>query len=188
MTFGGLARWLINPDIHWKDWWWSWSSNTLAIWCEEPIYWKRPWCWERLRAGGEGGYRVWADWIASLTQWKWVWANSRRWWRTRKPGMPQSMGSQGAGHDLVTEQQQHKIWCNGKESAWQCRRHGDVGWSLGCKDFLEKGMKPTTVFLPGKSHGQRSLADYSPGGFQKFGHNLATEHTAHYILELCFET
>ena len=38
-----------NPKIHWKDW--CWSSNTLATWFEEPTYWKRPWCWERLRAG-----------------------------------------------------------------------------------------------------------------------------------------
>ena len=32
-------------NIHWKDWCWSWSSNTLAIWCEAPTHWKRPWCW-----------------------------------------------------------------------------------------------------------------------------------------------
>ena len=68
-------------------------------------HWKRPWCWERLRAGGEGGYRGWDDWMASPTQWTWVWANSRRWWRTGKPGVLQSMGSQRDGHDLVTEQQ-----------------------------------------------------------------------------------
>ena len=43
----------INPlNIHWKDW--CWSSDTLATWFEEPTHWKRPWCWERLRAGGEG--------------------------------------------------------------------------------------------------------------------------------------
>ena len=42
-------------NIHWEDWCWSWSSNTLATWYEEPTYWKRPFCWERLRAGGEGG-------------------------------------------------------------------------------------------------------------------------------------
>ena len=41
-------------NIHWKDWCWSWSSHILATWCEELIYWKRPWCWERLEAGGEG--------------------------------------------------------------------------------------------------------------------------------------
>ena len=40
--------------VHWKDWCWSWNSNTLATWCEELNYLKRPWCWERLRAGGEG--------------------------------------------------------------------------------------------------------------------------------------
>ena len=44
-------------NIHWKDWcWsWSWSSNPLATCCEEPIHWKRPWCWETLRAGGQRG-------------------------------------------------------------------------------------------------------------------------------------
>ena len=49
-------------------------------------------CWERLRARGEGGDREWDGWMASLTQWTWVWANSGRWWRTGKPGMPKSMG------------------------------------------------------------------------------------------------
>ena len=44
-------------NIHWKDECWSWGSNTLATWCEELIHWKRPWCWERLKAGGEGGDR-----------------------------------------------------------------------------------------------------------------------------------
>ena len=44
-------------NIHWKDWcWsWSWSSNPLTTCCEEPIHWKRPWCWETLRAGGQRG-------------------------------------------------------------------------------------------------------------------------------------
>ena len=41
-------------NIHWKDWCWSWSSNTLTTWCEEPIHLKRPWCWESLKVGGEG--------------------------------------------------------------------------------------------------------------------------------------
>ena len=41
-------------NIHWKDWCWSWDSNSLATWCEEPTHWKRLWCWERLKAGGEG--------------------------------------------------------------------------------------------------------------------------------------
>ena len=84
----------INLNIHWKNWCWSWSSNTLATWCEEPTHWKRPWCWERLRAGGEGDDRGWDGWMASLTQWTWVWANSKRQWKTGKPGLLQSTGSQ----------------------------------------------------------------------------------------------
>ena len=63
----------------------------LLIWRADSL--KRPWCWERLRAGGEGDNRGWDGWMASPTQWTWVWANSGRWWKTRKPGMLQSMGS-----------------------------------------------------------------------------------------------
>ena len=58
-------------------------------WCEELTHLKKPWCWERLRAGGEGVGRGWDGWMASLTQW--VWASSWRWWRTGKPGVLQSM-------------------------------------------------------------------------------------------------
>ena len=54
------------------------SSDTLATWCEELTHWKRPWCWERLKAGGEGDDRGWDGWMASATQWTWVWANSGR--------------------------------------------------------------------------------------------------------------
>ena len=46
-------------NIHWKDWYWSWSSNTLATWWEEQIHWKRLWYWERLKARGEGGGTGW---------------------------------------------------------------------------------------------------------------------------------
>ena len=81
-------------NIHWKDSCWSWSSNTPAIWCEEPTHWKIPWCWERLQAGGEAGNRGWDGWMASPTQCTLVWVNSRSWWWTGKPGMLQSMGSQ----------------------------------------------------------------------------------------------
>ena len=56
------------------------NSNTLAAWCEELTHWKRPWCWERLGAGGEGDDRGWDGWMASLTQWTWVWVNSGSWW------------------------------------------------------------------------------------------------------------
>ena len=74
----------INLNIHWKDWCWSWSSTILDTWCEELTDWKRPWCWERLRAGGEGD-KGWDDWMASLTRWTWVWVSCGSWWWTRKP-------------------------------------------------------------------------------------------------------
>ena len=64
-----------NPkalNILWKYWCWSWSSNTLAPWCEELTHWKRSWCWERLKAEGEGDDRGWDGWMASPTQWTWV--------------------------------------------------------------------------------------------------------------------
>ena len=81
-------------NIHWKNWCLSWNSNTLATWCEELTHLKRPWCWGRLKAGGEGDDSGWDGWIASLTQWTWVWVNSGSWWWTDRPGVLQSMGSQ----------------------------------------------------------------------------------------------
>ena len=83
-------KWILN--IHWEDWYWS--SNTVATWYKEPARWKRPWCWERLKARGEMGNRGWDGWMASPTQWTWVWTSSRRWWRTGKPGGLQSWGSE----------------------------------------------------------------------------------------------
>ena len=90
-----LMHALLSPsNIHWKNWWWSWNSKTLVTWCEELTHWKRPWCWERLKAGGEGDNRGWDGWMASLTPWTWVWESCRSWWWTGKPGVLQSMGSQ----------------------------------------------------------------------------------------------
>ena len=58
----------ISPDCSLKDWCWSWSSKPLAMfWCEELTHLKRPWCRERLKAGGEGDDRGWNGWMASLT-------------------------------------------------------------------------------------------------------------------------
>ena len=90
-------------NIHWKDWCWSWSSSTLATWCKELTHWKRPWCWERLKAGGQGDNIGWKGWMASLIQLTWVWASCRSWWGTGKPSMLQSMGLQRVGQNWVTE-------------------------------------------------------------------------------------
>ena len=70
----------ISSGVHWKDWCWSWNSNTLATWCEELTHLKRTWCWERFKAGGEGDDRGWDGWMASLTLWTWVWVDSGSWW------------------------------------------------------------------------------------------------------------
>ena len=86
--------------IHWKDWCWSWNSNTLATWCKELTHWNRPWCCERLKAGGEGDDRGWDGWMASPTQW--VWASCRSWWWTGLCDVLQSMGCR-VGHDWATE-------------------------------------------------------------------------------------
>ena len=85
---------------------WTWSSNTLVAWCQEPTHWKRPWCWERQKTGGEGDDRGWDGWMASLTLWTWVWVNLRRRWTTEEPGVLQSTGSERVRHDPAIEQQQ----------------------------------------------------------------------------------
>ena len=111
---------------------------------------KRPRCWERLKAGGEGNDRGQNVWMASSTQRKWIWANPRRQCRTGKPGTLQTMGSQRVRHDWVTEWQQWYYclfftslsscrcvvtylglasWFSGKESTCQCSRHRRPGFS-----------------------------------------------------------
>ena len=90
-------------SVPWKNWCWSWNSNTLATSCEELTHLKRPWCWERLKVGGEGDNRGGDGWMASLTRWAWVWVNSGSWWWTGRPGMLRFMGSWRVGQDWATE-------------------------------------------------------------------------------------
>ena len=90
-------------NIHWKDRCWSWNSSTLATSCKELTHWKRLWCWEGLGTGGKGDDRGWDGWMASPTQWTWVWVNSGSWWWTGRPGVLRFMGSQRVGHDWATE-------------------------------------------------------------------------------------
>ena len=101
--------------VHWKNWCWSWNSNTLATWCEELTHLKRPWCWERLKAG-EGDDRG-DGWMASPTPWMWVWVNSGSWWWTGRPGVLQSMGSQRVGLDWATELNRNLQVTKGKSQA-----------------------------------------------------------------------
>ena len=83
------------------------KAETPILWPPDAKIWPWPWRWERLKAGREGNDRGWDGWMASPTQWTWVWASSRSWWRIGKPGMLQSMGSQRVEHDWVTRLN----WC-----------------------------------------------------------------------------
>ena len=91
------------------------EAETLILWPPDAKSWlilKRPWCWERLRAGGEGDDRGWDVWMASPTQWIWVWVNSGSWWWTGRPGV----GSQRVGHDWATE-------LNFPKPSYLCQKH-----------------------------------------------------------------
>ena len=100
---------------------------TLATWSQALSHWEKPRSWERWKVIGEGDDRRWDDWMASQTQWTWVWARSGRWWRTGKPVMLQSMGSQRIRHYWVTEQTNMLIkstvnlthWCD-SDIFWHC--------------------------------------------------------------------
>ena len=86
------------------------------------FHWKRLWCWERLKTKGDD--RGWDGWMASLIQWTWVWANSRRKWRVGKPGVLQSMGSQRVRHnDSTTTTNPRWLVSFGKEenAVWRWR-------------------------------------------------------------------
>ena len=79
------------------------ETTILATLWEELTHLKRPWFWERLKVGGEGEDRGLDGWMASPTQWTWVWVNSGSWWLTGRPGVLQFMGSQRVGHDWATK-------------------------------------------------------------------------------------
>ena len=87
--FAGAMMTLCSVEIYWH--------NLRA----RLTHWKRLWCWEGLGAGGEGDDRGWDGWMASRTQWTWVWVNSGSWWRTGRPA--QFMGLQRVRHNWATE-------------------------------------------------------------------------------------
>ena len=63
----------ISPEY--QGWCWSWNSKPLVTWCKELTHWKRPWCWERLKAGGEGDGRgcmvEWHHWLSGH-EFRWI--------------------------------------------------------------------------------------------------------------------
>ena len=89
------------------------EAETPILWPPDVknwLVWKRPRCWERLKAGEKGDDRGWDGWMASPTQWTWVWVSSGSWWWTGKPGVLQFMGSQRVGHNWVTELTDHILF------------------------------------------------------------------------------
>ena len=154
--------------VHWKDWYWSWNSNTLATWCEELTHWKRPWCWERLKAGGEGDDRGWDGWMASLTQWT----------RVQELVMDREASS-AAVHGVAKSQTQLSNWTELTENVLKT-----FGSHPGSSDSKESTCSAGDLDLipelgrsPGggrgnplqyscleNPHGQRSMAGYSTWG------------------------
>ena len=123
----------------------------LATWFKKLTHLKRPWRWERLTVRGEGDNRGWDGWMASPTQWTWVWVSSGSWWRTGRPGMLPSMGSQSDTTEQMNWTELHSTkgsrtcalwrktrmlllelhcWLSGNTSACQCRWHGFDPWSV----------------------------------------------------------
>ena len=88
------------------------EAEAPILWPPDAKSWKRPWWWERLKAGGAGDDRGWDGWMTSLTQWTWVWVNSGSWWWTGRPGVLHSMGSQRMD---MTEQLN---WTLSKNEKW----------------------------------------------------------------------
>ena len=110
---------------------------------KKKTYQKRPWCWGRSKAG-EGDDRGWGGWIASPIQWTWVWASSRRWWRSRKPSVLQSRGLQRVAHDWVTEQQQQI--CNKVDKSIQLGKKQFLQWMV--LGVMWKRIKQDHYFIP----------------------------------------
>ena len=111
------------------------EAETPILWPPDGknwLIWKRPWCWERLRAGGEGDNRGWDGWMASPTQWTRVWVNSGSWWWIGRPGMLEYMGSWRVRRNWVTELNwtegcKHPRTCwnpGGRFKTWNARQRG----------------------------------------------------------------
>ena len=104
---------------------------------ETPIFWPpdvknwllgKDWGWERLKVGGEGDNRGWDGWMASPTQWTWVWVNSRSWWWTGRPGMLQSMRLQRVGCYWATELKWTHAGKDWRQEEKGTTEYGMVGW------------------------------------------------------------
>ena len=138
---------------------------------EAPIFWppdakswhlKRPWCWERLRAGGEGDDRGWGGWMAPPTRWTWVWVNSGNWWWTERLGVLWFMGSQRVRHDRATELSWTELIAQIVKNLPAVQE--TQVQSLGQEDPLEQGIATHSCILA-----WRIPWTEEPGGLQSMG-------------------
>ena len=151
----------INPEYSWRDWCWSWSFNTLATWYEEPTHWKRPWCWERLKAGREGDDKdEMVGWHHRL--------NAHKLEQTPEDSEGQgslaccSPLSHRVGHNLANEQQ----W------VWSFRRDSSDTSLFPYQVHLPIGTTSQNAMSPVSSWAQRNeshlLSDINDQGHIKF--------------------
>ena len=133
-------------------------------------HWKITWYWERLKAKGEGHDRGCDGYLASPTQQTWVWANSGRWWRTGKPGVLQSMGSQTVGQDLATDQQQHD----------------EINWSN--RIFFNLMVYPTTVMPVIKKFNFSYLFKMATLSYNLFCHTIVPTSGHSILIHSCVYT
>ena len=133
-----------RTNLHQQELPW-WSSGTSEL-----THFKRPWCWERLKAGGEGSDRGCDDWMASPTWWTWVWVSSRSRWWTGKPGLLQSMGSQRVRHNWATELNMlmTRVWENWQFSLFVVM---NISWHKSYKEqfsHIHQNYRCTLPFYP----------------------------------------
>ena len=149
-------------NIHWKAWCWSWSSNTLPTWCEEPMQGSdllgktlMLGKIEDRRRRGRQRMRL----LNGITNWViWVWANSGRQWRTGKPGVLQSVELQRVGHNWVTEQQQ-----KGREREKNRRKKFLCLWNLHATGSIQVTNEIHSTFNCDKHFLERKELDRKGG-------------------------
>ena len=158
-------------NIHWKDWCWSWSSNSLATWYEEPTYWKNPDAgkeWRQEEKGKTEDEMVgWHHWLMGHEFEQTPGGGDREAWLAAIHGVTKSQT--WLNNWTVTEQQQRLKGFTGssedKESTYNAGRPGFNPWIR--KIPWKREWQPTPVFLPWEFHGQRSLVDPSPCGHRE---------------------
>ena len=114
----------------------------FGYWWVELTHWKKPWCWERVKAGGEGNNRRWDGWMGSPTWWTWVWASSRSWWQIGKPwcaavhGVTKSWTWLSTWSELNSNSEHlyMSLFATSMSSLEKClfrsSSHFSIGWSL----------------------------------------------------------